>query len=167
MKKVVLCLALFAILATGTVFADHPGGFGIGVQFGYIGNWGGGSFGNAALSLKLPGLPVFWAARLDMFGGYFGLNVSGDVYLIDSGLIPLLGLNWYLGLGIGAGFTFTDNDVLGLGLSARLPIGISWQLFSFIEVFLQVVPTLGVTVVPEFHFPYGGVGGDLGVRLWF
>jgi hypothetical protein len=167
MKKVVLCLALFAILATGTVFADHPGGFGIGVQFGYSGNWGEGSFGSAALSLKLPGLPIFWAARLDIAEEYLGLGVSGDFYLLDYGLIPALGFHWYLGLGVGAGFTFVDKDLLGLGLAARLPIGISWQLFSFIEIFLQAVPSLGVAVIPEVHFPYGGIGGDIGVRLWF
>jgi len=167
MKKAVLCLALFTILATGAVFADHPSGFGIGIQGGYSGTWGvKGGLGNGALSLKLPSLPIFWAMRMDIVKGYFGLGVSGDYYLIDSKLVPAIGLNWYLGIGAAVGISI-GSDWLGLGIAARLPVGLSWQPLSFIEVFLQVVPSLGVAVIPEFHFPYGGIGGDIGIRFWF
>jgi len=167
MKKFVLCLALFAILAVGTVFADHPGGFGIGIQGGGGSHWGGGGFHpNAALSLKLPSLPIFWAARLDIYDGYFGLGVSGDYYLIDSKLVPAIGLNWYLGIGGSLGLSF-GNDWMGLGVAARLPIGLSWQPVRLLEIFLQIVPSLGVSIAPSFHFPYGGWGGDIGIRLWF
>jgi len=166
MKKAVLCLALFTIFATGAVFADHPGGFGIGIQGGYSGYWDGGGFGNGALSLKLPGLPVFWAIRMDIVEGYFGLGVSGDYYLIDSKLVPAIGLNWYLGVGGALGLSLYSNW-LGLGVAARLPIGLSWQPIQFLEIFLQVVPSLGVSILPGFHFPYGGWGGDIGIRVWF
>ena len=166
MKKAVLCLALFAILAAGTVFADHPGGWGVGIQGGYNGYWSGGYFGSGALSLKIPKLPIFWAIRLDIEEGYFGLGVSGDYYLIDSKLVPAIGLNWYLGLGGGLGLSF-GNNWLGFGVAARLPIGLSWQPIPLLEIFLQAVPSLGVSILPEFHFPYGGWGGDLGIRLWF
>ena len=167
MKKAVFCLALFTILATGTVFADHPGGFGIGVQGGFSGTWGVvGNYGGGALSLKLPSLPVFWAIRLDILTDFFNLWVSGDYYLIDSKLVPAIGLNWYLGIGGALGLSFGSNW-MGLGLAARLPIGLSWQPVRLLEIFLQVVPSLGVSIVPEFHFPYGGWGGDIGIRLWF
>jgi len=165
-KKLVLVFALAAILATGTLFADHPGGFGIGVQGGYSGAWGGGGFGNGALSLKLPSLPIFWAIRMDITNGYFGLGVSGDYYLIDDKLVPEIGLNWYLGVGGALGLSF-GGDWMGLGLAARLPIGLSWQPLPLLEIFLQVVPSLGVSILPGFHFPYGGWGGDIGIRLWF
>jgi len=167
MKKVVLCLALFAILATGTASADHPSGFGIGVQGGFSGSWGvKGGLGNGAFSLKLPSLPIFWAVRLDIVEGYLGLGVSGDYYLIDSKLVPAIGLNWYLGIGGALGLSI-GKDMLGLGVAARLPIGLSWQPIQFLEIFLQVVPSLGVSILPGFHFPYGGWGGDIGIRLWF
>ena len=167
MKKFVLCLALFVILAVGTAFADHPSGFGIGVQGGFSGSWGvKGGLGNGALSLKLPSLPIFWAMRMDIVESYFGLGVSGDYYLIDSKLVPAFGLNWYLGVGGALGLSI-GKDWLGLGIAARLPIGLSWQPIKFLEIFLQVVPSLGVSILPEFHFPYGGWGGDIGIRLWF
>jgi hypothetical protein len=166
MKKVVLVLVLAAIIATGTAFADHPKSFGIGVQGGTSSSWeGGGYYNGAALSLKLPSMPVFWAIRLDVWSDYFHLNVSGDQYLIDSMLISNIGLNWYLGVGLGAGIGL--GDPLAFGVSARLPIGLSWQPIPLLEVFLQVVPHLGVAILPDFHFPYGGWGGDIGIRLWF
>jgi len=164
MKKVLLVIALAAIIATGTAFADHPSGFGIGVQGGYSGAWGGAGFGGGALSLKLPGIPIFWAIRADIMDGSFGLGISGDYYFIDARIAGPL--HWYLGAGFGLGFSISDS-FFGLGLSARLPIGLSIQPIPLLEIFLQAVPSLGVSVVPEFHFPYGGWGGDLGIRLWF
>ena len=64
MKKILFVFVLAAIVATGTVFADHPGGFGIGVQGGTGGIWRSGGYGghhHGALSLKIPGIPIFWA----------------------------------------------------------------------------------------------------------
>jgi len=166
MKKLLIVLALAVIIATGTVFADHPSGLGIGIQGGTSSAWGGGAFTNgAALSLKLPKIPIFWAARLDIWPDYFLLGVSGDSYIIDQSLVKGIGLNWYLGLGLGVGIGL--GDPLALGVSGRLPIGLSWQPIPLLEIFLQAVPHLGVAVLPSFHFPYGGWGGDLGIRLWF
>jgi len=166
MKKVIICLALFAILAAGTVFADHPGGFGIGAQYGGGGYWGvSGYHSNFAVSLKFPNLPVFWAVTLDINTGYFGLGISGDVYFIDTIMVPKINLNWYLGIGASVGLSFSSN-YFGLKAAARLPVGISWQPIPFFEVFLQVVPSLGIDIVPSFHFPSGGIGGDIGIRLW-
>jgi len=93
------------------------------------------------------------------------LGVSGDKYLIDSTLVKNIGLSWYLGLGLGVGIGL--GDPLGFGVAARLPVGLSFQPIPLLEIFLQVVPNLGVSVLPSFHFPYGGWGGDIGIRLWF
>ena len=170
MKKTLFVFVLVAVLATGTAFADHPSGLGIGVQGGGNGNWGTSGYGhsNLALSLKVPSLPIFWAISASIGEKHFGTGVSGDYYLIDSNIVPSIGLHWYLGLGVGVGL-WGFNDKLGLGASGRLPIGLSWQPPSvkILEIFLQVVPNIGVQVLPDFHFPYGGWGGDLGIRLWF
>jgi hypothetical protein len=167
MKKGLLVLVLFAIITTGVAFADHPGGFGIGVQFGGGGYWGARGFHpHAALSLKLPKFPIFWAIRMDITNDDFGLGLSGDYYLIDDKLAPEIGLNWYLGVGGSFGLSF-GNDWMGLGVAARLPIGLSWQPLPLLEIFLQVVPSLGLDILPGIHFPSGGFGGDFGIRLWF
>jgi len=165
MKKLVIVIALAAILATGTAFADHPSGFGIGVQGGYGGGWGGGwaTSPGVALTLKFPGLPVFWAVDLDIWQSYLGLRVAGDYYFIDKELVSTL--HWYLGVGgyVGLGF---GTDYFGLGLGARLPIGLSWQPIKLLEIYLQLVPSIGVEFLPNIGLG-GGWGANLGVRLWF
>jgi hypothetical protein len=167
MKRLVLVLVLFIITVTDSVFADHPKGLGIGIQGGIGSGWGigGGYHNGAALSLKIPSIPIFWAARLDIWSDYFFLGISGDKYLIDSVIAKDIGLNWYLGLGIGVSLGLPDP--LGIGVSGRLPVGLSWQPIPLLEIFLQIVPSLGVAILPDFHFPYGGWGGDIGIRLWF
>jgi len=167
MKRLFLLLVLFTIITAGSVFADHPKGFGIGIQGGTNSGWEdkGNLHGGAALSLKLPSIPIFWAVRLDIYNDYLSLDISGDKYLIDNVLVKNIGLNWYFGLGLGVGIGL--GDPLGFGVSARVPVGLSFQPIPLIEIFFQVVPHLGVAVLPDFHFPYGGWGGDLGIRFWF
>jgi len=165
MKKFVLVFVLAAVIATGAAFADHPSGFGIGVQGGGGGGWGGGFAPGFALTLKLPSVPIFWAIDLDLYQDYIGLKVAGDYYLIDNVLVSQVGLHWYLGVGGYVGLGIGD-DYLGLGVGARLPIGLSWQPVSLLEIYLQVVPSIGVNILPEIGLG-GGWGGNLGLRLWF
>jgi len=158
-KKILLAFVLAAIIATGTAFADHPSGFGIGVQGGYGGGVGG------ALTLKLPSTPIFWAVDFAAWGEYIWLGLAGDYYLIDQKIVPEIGLNWYLGVGgyvnLGLGNSF------GLAVGARLPIGLSWQPIELLEIYLQVVPSIGLQVLPEIGLYPNFWGANLGIRLWF
>jgi len=164
MKKIFLVFALVAIIATGTAFADHPSGFGIGVQGGGSGGWTGGGFGGGgALTLKFPSMPIFWTVDVASWTGYLWLGVSGDYYLIDDLIVPEIGLNWYLG--VGGYVNLGLGDPLGLGVGARLPIGLSWQPIDLLEIYLQVVPSIGVGILPGIGLG-GGWGGNLGIRLW-
>ena len=173
MKKFLVVLVLAAVIATGTVFADHPGGLGFGVQGGGGGTWSGGGFGvnrGAALSLKIPSMPIFWA--IDIEGNSLGvyLGIAGDYYFVDSALVPGIGLNWYFGFGVGAGIGIY-NDIY-FSIVARLPVGLSWQLdinagpIDAFEIYLQAVPSLGISLNP-FKFPAGGWPINVGFRLWF
>jgi len=44
-KKLAVVFILAAVLATGALFADHPKGWGVGVQGGFNSDWGGGFIG--------------------------------------------------------------------------------------------------------------------------
>jgi hypothetical protein len=173
MKKIcIVVLVLFLTVTAGT-FADHPGGTGIGINFRY-GVAGTGGFG-PSLSLKLKPVPVYWGVSLGINKNWFGLNVAGDYYFIDKTLLPEIKLGWYLGLGGYVGMWFWQGDYraawaegsssMALALGARLPVGLSWQPLNFLEVFVDVAPRLGISVIPV-HFPDWGVDFDLGVRLW-
>jgi len=95
MKKLVIVLALAAIIATGTVFADHPSGWGI----GFVGNYSSWGFGGqgGGLSLKAPSIPIYWAISFGVGLDYFGLGVTGDYYLYDKNISGPL--NWFFGVG--------------------------------------------------------------------
>jgi len=183
MKKVVLVIVLAVILATGTAFSDHPSGFGIGIVGFYPGGIG--------LSLKIPGVPVYWGISAALGSDYFGVAVSGDYYLIDKNLVPDIGLNWFLGLGAFLDFNTYSSSHSGWGdysrtylaVGGRIPIGLSWQPFKLLEIFIDWAPSLGLGIWSDEKYKIsgteytgrkGGVGFhggwfnfELGIRLWF
>jgi hypothetical protein len=190
MKKVVLAVLLGFVLCTAGVFAEHPDGWGIGImgRGGY--GWGAGTLGGAALSLKAPGVPVFWGINLGLYSNYFGIGVSGDYYFIDSMIAPEIGLGWFFG--VGGFFTFGSYNPSQnyykwtyLSFGARLPIGLSWQFFNnrkiALELFGDVVPSLGLAlrfwdsqydnIQEAAGYNRIGLGGgfdiELGLRIWF
>jgi len=174
MKKVIMGIVLAVVLG-GTAAYAQPSGFGIGVlwqqQIG-LGNYGVGNSG-PSLSLKLPGSPIFWAVNLGIGDNYFGLGIQGDHYLVYRNIAgPVY---WYLGLGGWGTVHFWgtgDAGYMGLGLGARLPIGISIQPVNFLEIFVDAAPSLGVRI--DFgsgdhsgvRFPVAGVPLGFGIRLW-
>ena len=173
MKKLVMVIALATILATGSVFAVQDG-FGIGVVGGFGGGWGavGTVAGGGALSLKLPGVPVYWGINLDIWGDGMWVGLTGDfIHLIDNKpIVKAIALNWFIRGGL-YGKVFIGGSSLGLDIGARLPIGLSWQPIKLIELFLDVAPSIGLGM----SFNPDGVGlgvgggwaGELGIRLWF
>jgi hypothetical protein len=171
MKKLVLVLAFLVILAV-SAFAEHPGGWGIGiVGQGHL-DWNGfkGSSG-AALSLKMPQKPLFWGISARIMKDYFGVSATGDYYIIDKRLIPDINFGWYFGIGGYAGFYHVGGDnYSGLGVGARVPIGIYIIPVNFFEVFIDVAPSLGLGIYlgnkSGLELPAGGLGADLGVRFW-
>jgi len=176
MKKVLMVFALVAIIATGTAFADHPDGFGIGVEGAYGTTWGSwGGYSNAALTLKFAGVPIYLGIGADITVSSseigFGLMVYGDYYFIDMPIVSNI-LHWYLGAGVQATLGFGASGAgagIKVGVLGRLPIGLSLQIpvsSVTLEFYLAAIPNIGVTVIP-FHFPAGGIGGAAGFRLWF
>jgi opacity protein-like surface antigen len=166
MKKFLLIIIFAVILTGGTVFAQSQDGLGIGVVGTAGGAWGSGFGYGGALSLKLPSVPVYWGISLDIWDGGMWLGVTGDfLNFFYSPLVKNIGLNWFLRFGL-YGKIWIGKDDVSLGVGARLPVGLSWQPFHFLELFLDVAPSLGVSINP-LHFPSGGWPIELGLRLWF
>jgi hypothetical protein len=196
MRKTVLAIVIVAILAAGAAFADHPDGWGIGI----VGNWnvglfngygGGPGFG---VSLKAPQLPIFWGIGMG-FGinpDYFGLNVTGDYYLIDKPLVPAANLHWFWGVGgffdfysFAHKYNHLGNDIkytyTYIDFGGRMPVGLSWQPIPLIEVFTSAALTLGLDIYSGYDAKYNGTSVDkkdgsmrlalglpisLGLRFW-
>jgi hypothetical protein len=165
MKKIALAALLCLILAAGA-FADHPGGLGIGVVGAYHGNWDAAAgYPQYGLSLKAPGLPAFWGICLRINDSFFQLSLTCDKYIIDQTLIA--GFGWFIGLGAYANTVIpSGNGEFGLGFGARLPIGLSVQPVNILEIFVDIAPSVGISLVPSFDFPNGGWPVEFGIRLW-
>ncbi|MCL2557093.1 MAG: hypothetical protein FWE09_01295 [Treponema sp.] len=166
-KKLALALTLATFVSAGAAFASpvHPGGLGIGALWG--GTINNNDFhNNVALSLKLPGIPIFWGATVN-FGEAFGIGLQGDYYFLGGPIVPTL--SWFLGFGGYADIRLGDNASIGFG--GRLPIGLTWQPISLLEVFLNAAPRLGARIQTGsgggFHFPSGGFFlFEAGLRIW-
>jgi len=180
MKKVALVLVLAVVMSAGA-FAQHPDGWAVGAGFQFGGHWDndrGDPGSGLSLFLKAPQFPIYWGIYADIFdwefGNYthFGFRVTGDYFLIHNYLVQDIGLSWFLGLGGYVGFWHASNGGSAnlLDFGARLPIGLSWMPLDFLEIFLDIAPSVG------FYFWSGdrdssGLGGgwqgDLGIRFWF
>jgi hypothetical protein len=187
MKRFVFVLALAAIIATGTAFADHPKGFGIGV----VGNYSFAGFGGmgGGLSLKFPGIPIYWALNLGFGENYLGFGITGDSYLIDKNLAGPL--HWFFGLG--GYFSYYGYTVKGISGfvdehtyswmygGVRVPIGLSLQPIPLLEIFIDVAPSIGVGIYSGYEYKsFGitrkesgtvglgwGIPTEVGLRFWF
>lgn len=183
MKKALLVLIFIAVLATGSVFADHPDGWGLGVMgryaFGYY------NYPSVAFALKVPVLPVYWGIGFGIDKDWFDIDISGDYYFIDKKMVPAINLNWFIGAGVYASFysnTYRNNNGkntgYSFGLGGRIPVGLSWQPIPLLEVFLNLTPSIGFHIYSEVKinnfvaregyvkFPVLGCPLETGVRFW-
>jgi hypothetical protein len=168
MKKILLVFLFIAVLATGSVFADHPSGWGLGVLakwsgYGYYDHWGyyhGDRSGSLAFALKAPPIPIYWGINMALYNNMFSLGVQGDYYFIDKKMIPAANLHWYLGVGFfGTFYNHTwgnDRDYSwnSLRIGARIPVGISFQPTQWFEVFTNFAPSIGI------HIDFEGKTGN-------
>jgi hypothetical protein len=181
-RKLVLVLFI-GMLALGAAFADHSDGLGLGgvvgggfaIDFSDFGDsW---AFGYPGLSLKIPGIPIFWAFYANFAHYTTGLGITGDYYIIDRNLVGEeltnedgtydFKLDWYLGVGM-----FFDTHFWSKGIAfdagVRVPVGVSWHIIRELELFLAAGPAAGIffgkNIPLRFHF-YSF--GELGLRYWF
>jgi len=155
MKKLAIVIALVAILATGTAFAD----FGIGVH-------GGGGLGGGGAGLNLAFSPIY--IYVDAFGlGSNSMSIFGavDFWQFLGGNI-VGDLSWYWRLGIPVGL-WGFGDKLGLAVGIRAPIGLSWKPIPLIELFIHLSPQIGLQIMPEIDLWSNFFGGTGGIRFWF
>ncbi len=165
MKKILLIVTVLFVIGGAAVFADHPGGLGIGVVGG--GGYGpGGGGGIGGLSLKLPNIPIYWAANA-RFGDPFGVSVTGDYYVIDDTLFSagIFDLGWFCGvggyLGLGIGSNYFD-----FSFGVRAPIGLSFQFADFFEIFINAYGAFGLAFGDRKNLIDFDIGGQGGLRVW-
>jgi len=193
MKRAAVVLLLVFILSPA-LFADYPYGWGIGIS-GNAGLEGdSGSYGGA-MSLKVPDIPIFWNVNAGYFRetadlhtiNSFWVGIAGDWLFVHRKLVPDIGLHWYAGVGGWINhytyiFSYHNNEKYTAnseGVGLRVPIGLSLQPSSSLEIFLQAIPSIGADFRFEgkmndghvWHpsgtkFKYTNSSVELGVRIW-
>ena len=169
MKRFVLLLILLAVLTTGA-FAGHPGGWGLGIGYQGFGRWekGHGYGSGVTAFIKAPVVPIYWGLDFHFTKGWYKLRLSGDYYIFDKTLANSVNFGWFLGAGGNAGFTLAPSFIIELDF--RLPTGFYIMPSDSLEIFLNIIPSIGINWMPQFmnsiYFPGGGWQFDIGVRFW-
>ncbi len=159
MKKIGI-LVLVALLGSATAsFAAKGSGLAVGGEGAlYFGDSGGLPI-NAMLLLHLPKFPIMFGLGV---GSPANLGLTADYWAAHGALGGIF--NWYAG--VGAYLSVSSGSDTTLALGGRVPIGLqAWPIGQALEIFLEVAPAVGVTVVPtgfDLHLQAG-----IGARYWF
>lgn len=163
MKK--LSIVLLLCLAA-SVYADHGKGAAVGGVLGS--SLGGEGFGgNLGVNFKLAEMPLFFAAYIKLSSDSANFGVTADKYFIDETLLrdASFDLDWYLGGGAYMALGSSGKESL-FSFGARLPVGLSWHINREFELFIALVPSAGLTLLPQLYFPDWFFAGELGLRYW-
>jgi hypothetical protein len=191
MKKVLMVGAL--VLASVT----SANAIGLGAVFGGGGGWTGGGNWGAGFSLGLGDLDaVTWEFALRASAGnrYFNIAIDADMHVFQhiftDWVAFYIGVGPYVGLTIrsaAAGYDPQWNDKdkknswnnnhrfgggFGIDVGARVPIGFRFMLIDHLDIWLALVPSLGIYLgLGDYYMKNrfgigGGWGGELGIRWW-
>ncbi len=160
MKKRTLIFIFSAmVLLPINIFAET----GLGAAFSY--GLGTGT-GAGALSMSTPAIPgTVQNISLRFSKDYFAIGLTDDWWVIQQPLVEHY-LDLYIGIGFYTNFG-TKGGEIDWGLGGRIPVGLSYKPIDFFELFIEVVPTMGIGFDPNFYFPAWDVSGALGFRFWF
>ncbi len=138
------------LLALTNIQANGP--FGLGLMVG--------NFNGITMKYKVGSANAIAAGAHIPLGKNRGIGVYGDYLFILPNAIHLDVPAHFLYYGLGAGL-YTGGSDLALGV--RIPFGLGVPIYDVMEVFLEIVPSLGV--IPEVGFDFFNAG--LGFRYFF
>lgn len=153
---------IFAIFlsSSASIFSNTA----IGAQVGYsISDKIGG--GNAAVTFKVAGVPMVFAADLAIHPHFLSTGITADYWITNPSLAGLL--HWFTGPGLAASVIIHENSFSGVYLAGRWVIGLNMFVSDPWEIYIQTAAELGITVGNEVNFPKWRVPLNLGFRYWF
>lgn len=175
MKKIAL-VCLFALVGMSGVHA----GMGLGIVYGGSpNNWNYSGYASSmGLSLGFGNNEeVKWEMAVRMWfqgqGESFFMKIAADADWHVARWTPLRWLQLYAGVGPYAqvGFyTHANQGNTNLTLGGRVPLGVRFILGSAFDIWLAMVPALGLDMSFGSKTQVGvggGIGGEIGVRIWF
>lgn len=159
MKKI---LGLTVVLLAALTIETHA--IGLGFQGGI----------NVLDGFNTPGLSILVSPSEQIHGAITWHIVSDGVSFggsLDYWFFPMeltaLGpgnLIFFVGGGAYAQIAIWQ-DYFGLGAGLRLPVGLDWKL-DFLDVYVQMVPLIGIGLLPSPGFDGFHVDANIGFRFW-
>ncbi|MCK4541155.1 MAG: hypothetical protein KAU17_02855 [Spirochaetales bacterium] len=156
MKKIVLIALVFLILSVVSVSA-------LGIGAAYSLNFLESGTDGAAVSLKLDGLPLL-GIRFSI-GTPTSIGLTADWWMYQKPLAGMLGL--YAGPGGYVNVAIPDGGDSTVDLGLRVPVGLQIFPLDFLELFIEVAPSIGIIIADPVTFPDFGLQGAFGFRFWF
>lgn len=156
MNKKLILVALLLTVALASAFT-----WGIGAAVG-LDPVGGLPGSNLMMTAKFDQIPFLLGLGFSIQENDFQLGVVADWWALNQNLFSFV--NIYVGPGVYFGFTAPSDIMLG----GRVPIGLNIFPFKWMELFLEVAPTLAIFGTdPGMTFPKFGLQGAFGIRFWF
>lgn len=160
MKKLkVLVLAL--VLGAGITMGTHAIGF-------------GAQFNANASSVFTPGVSLAFSFTHRVhtaFNWYFGDNttigITGDYWIFNPALVKFNSgsFRFHLGAGLYTNIIFADDTDWTGGI--RFPVGFNLLVLKdFLEVYINVAPSVGIQFYPSFAMDKFFFPIALGARIW-
>ncbi|MEM9424959.1 MAG: hypothetical protein AAF975_09270 [Spirochaetota bacterium] len=121
-----------------------------------------------ALSLHIPKTSMLLSGGLagTAFGSY-GINANMDIFMAATQPANWFELHLFLGFGA---TLYSYHNGIGLSAGLRLPLGMSFWLWNWFEISLNVTPIVGLGLGvsdPIKFWLHLDAPLDLGVRFWF
>jgi len=157
MKKAraLIVTSLLLLASAGTASAR---GFAIGGEGALYLAGAGGLPMSAMLTFHIPQVPLMFGIGIQ---NPSAVAVTVDYWAAHGNIVSIL--SWYAGVGAYGSFDFGPGSNAAIG--GRIPIGLQlWPLRDVVEVFLEIAPAVGLTLVPtgfDWHLQ-----GAIGLRFW-
>ncbi len=152
-KTIIIASFLFVVLAVSA------SGWGIGVAAG-IQPLGGLPGSNVMLSFQAPVVPILFGVGFAVGTETFNMGITADWWAVNPNIVGIL--NFYLGPGLYFGVAGDEID-----LGGRIPVGLNIFPIPWLEIFIEIAPTLVVRFADPVQFPVFGLQSSLGLRFWF
>ncbi len=147
-------------LCSGFVFG-HSLGLELGTSFA-----SGGMSGGPALTFRIDGVPLVFAASLRVSDEGSSIGLAADKWFFNDDLPLDVPVKWYVGVGGYVHIGSDSSDDLLLSSGIRVPVGLNaYFKDGFIEPFIQVAPSLGIRFSPSLEIPEWFVPFSVGVRF--
>lgn len=137
----------------------------VGLQLDVAPDTSGAGYG-PALTFKINGLDPVFAVNLAIRGNDFSLGITGDEWLYHETITPDLPLLWGYGIGGYVHMGFSGDSSVSMGV--RFPLFLdAYFREGTLEPFIQIAPSVGIVVAPEFRLPDWSIPFSIGLRYWF